>query len=69
MPSGLPGNRGLPIHNVAIPGMGLHLLDNANFEELAETCARLDRWEFMLTIAPLKLLRGTASPVNPIALF
>ncbi len=68
MPSGGPqGSQ--PIHMTAIPAMGVHILDNANLEELAQTCERLDRWEFMLAIAPLKLLRGTASPVNPIALF
>ncbi len=68
MPSGGPqGSQ--PIHSTAIPAMGVHIIDNANLEELAQTCARLDRWEFMLTLAPLKLLRGTASPVNPIALF
>ena len=49
--------------------MGIHLLDNAQFDELAETCARLGRWQFQLTIAPLVLLKGTASPVNPIAVF
>jgi hypothetical protein len=32
--------------------------------------ARLDqRWEFMLTIAPLRLQNTTGSPVNPIAVF
>jgi kynurenine formamidase len=68
MPSGGPqGSQ--PIHMIAIPAMGVHIIDNANLEDLAATCAGLDRWEFMLAIAPLKLLRGTASPVNPIALF
>jgi kynurenine formamidase len=68
MPSGGPqGSQ--PIHMVAIPSMGVHIIDNANLDDLAQTCAELDRWEFMLAIAPLKLLRGTASPVNPIALF
>lgn len=67
-PSGLEGNN-TPIHSVAIPGMGLHLLDNAQFDDLAEVCTRLNRWQFSLTIAPLRLMKGTASPVNPIAIF
>ncbi len=67
-PSGLEGG-GLPVHSLIIPAMGVHLLDNAQFDDLADTCSRLGRWEFMLTMAPLRLLRGTASPVNPIALF
>ena len=58
-----------PIHCFALPYMGLVLLDNANFEALAATCAKLNRWEFQLVIAPLVLIGGTGSPVNPIAIF
>ncbi|MEX0751073.1 MAG: cyclase family protein, partial [Dehalococcoidia bacterium] len=61
------GAPALPIHSIAIPYMGLPLLDNANFDALAEACAAAGRWEFMLTIAPLVVLGGTGSPVNPIA--
>ncbi len=64
---GLPGR--IPIHEVAIPHMGLPLLDNANFERLSETCAALGRYEFLLTVAPLIVVGGTGSPVNPIATF
>ena len=59
----------LPIHMVAIVAMGLHLLDNLELEQLAEVCSTEARWEFFITIAPLLLFRGTASPVNPIAIF
>jgi kynurenine formamidase len=58
----------LPIHAIAIPYMGMPLVDNANFEELAATCADLVRWEFQFVIAPLVLVGGTGSPVNPIAI-
>jgi kynurenine formamidase len=58
---------GMPIHTVALVAMGLHLLDNLALDELAETCAQTGRWAFLLTVAPLVLYRGTASPVNPIA--
>lgn len=68
VPSRIPG-AGLPIHTVAIVAMGLHLLDNLDFSALSATCAELKRWSFQLTIAPLVLDRGTASPVNPIAVF
>ena len=57
------------VHIVALVGMGLWLIDNANLEELAKACAVRRRWEFMLTIAPLRLQGVTGSPVNPIALF
>jgi kynurenine formamidase len=59
----------MPVHTVAIVAMGLHLLDNLDFEDLSRTCGEESRWEFLLTVAPLVLWRGTASPVNPIALF
>jgi hypothetical protein len=36
---------------------------------VADTCARLGRWSFLLTIAPLKVPGGTGSPVNPVAVF
>ena len=64
---GLPAR--IPIHEVAIPYMGLPLLDNTNFERLAEVCAELGRWEFMFVVAPLVVRGGTGSPVNPIATF
>ncbi|MCA9849032.1 MAG: cyclase family protein, partial [Dehalococcoidia bacterium] len=59
----------IPVHAIAIPYMGLPLLDNANFEALSEACAETGRYEFMLVIAPLVVLGGTGSPVNPIATF
>ena len=39
------------------------------WKTLATACAEEGRWEFLLTVAPLVLRHGTASPVNPIALF
>jgi hypothetical protein len=36
---------------------------------LSQAAATRNRWEFMLTIAPLPIPRGTGSPVNPIAVF
>src|SRR5262245_5670864 len=59
----------LPIHSVAIVTMGLHLLDNLQLDDLAVACLEEGRIEFLVAIAPLMLQHGTASPVNPIALF
>jgi hypothetical protein len=58
----------MPIHTVAIVAMGIHLLDNLDLDELSVACTSVGRWSFLLTIAPLVLHRGTASPVNPIAI-
>lgn len=59
----------VPVRQVAMVAMGLRLIDNCHLEGLAETCTRLNRWEFSLSINPLRLERGTGSPVNPIATF
>jgi kynurenine formamidase len=58
-----------PIHVLTLVAMGMQLLDNQNLEDLAAACAARARWEFMLVIAPLKLIGGTASVVNPVAIF
>ena len=58
-----------PIHQVGITAMGLWILDNANLEELSQACQTRQRWEFLITIAPLRLQNTTGSPVNPIAIF
>jgi hypothetical protein len=60
---------GMPIHTTTIVAMGLHLMDNLDLDALATACAEESRWEFLFTVAPLVLRRGTASPVNPIAVF
>ncbi|MXY72222.1 MAG: cyclase family protein [Dehalococcoidia bacterium] len=69
--SGSPGYEALPVpvHFIAIVAMGLHLIDNCDLEALAQTCERLHRWEFFLSIQPLRLEGGTGSAVNPVAVF
>jgi kynurenine formamidase len=57
-----------PVHVLAINAMGLHLLDYLQFEDLARLCDEAGRWSFFCVIAPLRLARGTGSPINPIAI-
>jgi kynurenine formamidase len=59
----------LPIHTLLITALGINLLDNQDLEALGETAARLNRWEFMLTIAPVPVTGGTGFPLNAIAMF
>jgi kynurenine formamidase len=59
----------LPIHTLLITGMGINLLDNQDLEALGDTAAKLKRWEFMLTIAPVPVTGGTGSLVNALATF
>jgi kynurenine formamidase len=57
------------VHDFALTMLGIHLLDRADFDALGEAAAARNRWEFMLVIAPLRVPRGTGSPVNPVAIF
>ena len=59
----------LALHNFVLTMLGVHLLDRADFEALSQAAAARNRWEFMLTVAPLPIPKGTGSPVNPIAIF
>jgi Putative cyclase len=68
VPSGVEGIA-LPIHTLMITGLGVNLLDNQDLEALGETAARLNRWEFMLTINPVPVTGGTGFPLNAIAMF
>lgn len=67
-PSSVQGVEG-PVHLLALNAMGIHILDNADFEALAEVAKTKHRSEFLLTIAPLAVPGGTGSPVNPIAAY
>ena len=57
------------LHNFALTILGIQVLDRADFQALATAAAARNRWEFMVTIAPLPIPNGTGSPVNPIAMF
>ena len=59
----------LPVHTLMITGLGMNLLDNQDLEALGETAAKLNRWEFMLTIAPVPVTGGTGFPLNALAMF
>ncbi len=68
LPSGIEGVTH-PIHQLTLVAMGVHILDNCDLEALSETCAKLNRWDFMLTASPIAVTGGTGSPLNPIAVF
>ena len=67
-PSGVEGiNR--PIHQLTQVNLGLPIVDNGYLKEVAETAARLQRWEFMTAIQINPIKGGTASPFNAHATF
>jgi kynurenine formamidase len=67
IPNGYPGELAMPIHVGTLVMMGIHLIDNADLEAISVACAKHNRYEFLFAMAPLILERGTASPVNPLA--
>ena len=59
----------LPVHTLLITGLGINLLDNQDLEAVADTAARLRRWEFLLVFAPVPVTGGTGFPLNALATF
>jgi kynurenine formamidase len=57
-----------PIHVLAVNAMGIHLLDDLQLEDLRLACEARRRWEFLFVAAPLRIVGGTGSPVNPVAI-
>ncbi len=60
---------GFPIHVLALNALGVHLLDYLQFEDAARHCEAVGRWEFLFAAAPLRIVGGTGSPINPTAIF
>ncbi len=56
-------------HRLVLVALGTYLLDGVALDGLAEAAARLNRWEFMLVVAPLQVPGSTGSIVNPLAMF
>jgi kynurenine formamidase len=56
-----------PLHQVVIPNIGLTVGEMWNLEELADECARLGRYEVLLSAAPLPITGAVGSPINPVA--
>ena len=67
MPSGY--EKILPIHAVTIVAMGIHLLDNCGPGRACRGLCHALALTFLVAVAPLVLARGTASPVNRLAIF
>jgi kynurenine formamidase len=57
------------MHMIVLASMGLPILDWPSLTELAKTCERLTRWDYLLTTAPWRMPGGTSSPINPLCIF
>ncbi|MGW1135922.1 cyclase family protein [Streptomyces zhihengii] len=56
-----------PLHQVAIPHIGLLIGEMWDLDALAEDCAEDGVYEFWLTAAPIPVTGAVGSPVNPVA--
>jgi kynurenine formamidase len=68
-PTGLPASIRIPLHQLALVAMGVSIFDNLDFERAVGLARRLNRYEFLFTAAPLRIDKGTGSPLNPLAIF
>jgi kynurenine formamidase len=66
-PYEFPGRVFSPLHQIAIPNMGLLLGEMFDLEELGEDCAADGVYEFLLVAAPLPVTGAVGAPLNPIA--
>jgi len=56
-----------PVHLLTLVAMGMPLLDNLDLEEVAREAAARGRSTFLFVAAPLPLVGGIGSPLNPLA--
>lgn len=66
-----PPQPGAPsaMHGVALPRLGMPLIDVVDADELASVCTELGRHSFMFVAAPPRIHGLTGVPVNPVAIF
>lgn len=58
----------LPLHSALMRNLGVTFTEIAWLDDLAAACAQDGQWTFMYTAAPLKVVRGTGAPVNPVVI-
>jgi kynurenine formamidase len=68
-PTGLPESIAIPLHKLSLVALGVDIFDNLDFERAAAEARRLNRYEFLFMASPLRIEKGTGSPLNPLAIF
>ena len=58
----------LPLHSALMRNLGVTLTEICWLDDLANACHADNRWTFLYTAAPLKVVEGCVAPVNPIAI-
>ncbi|MCA2216966.1 cyclase family protein [Jidongwangia harbinensis] len=65
----IPGDVPGALHFLALGRLAIPLIDGADPDELAQTCAGLGRWTFQFVVAVPRIAGTTGLPVNPLAVF
>ena len=58
----------LVLHNALMRNLGVTLTEITDLEQLAADCAEDGRYAFLYVAAPLKVAKGSGSPVNPVVI-
>jgi len=58
----------MPLHGALMRNLGVAMTEIAWLDDLADDCAEDGQWDFLYVAAPLKVVNGTGSPVNPLAI-
>lgn len=58
----------LPLHIALMSYLGITFTEIASLDALAADCAADGQYDFLYAAAPLKVVQGSGSPVNPIAI-
>ena len=58
----------LVLHNALMRNLGVTLTEIADLEQLADDCAADGAYAFLYVAAPLKVAKGSGSPVNPVVI-
>jgi kynurenine formamidase len=58
----------LVLHNALMRNLGVTLTEIADLEQLADDCAEDGQYAFLYVAAPLKVAKGSGSPVNPVVI-
>jgi kynurenine formamidase len=58
----------LVLHNALMRNLGVTLTEIADLEQLADDCAADGQYAFLYVAAPLKVAKGSGSPVNPVVI-
>ncbi|WP_236796859.1 cyclase family protein [Amycolatopsis sp. GM8] len=68
-PPPLPGAGPMPMHGIALPRLGMPLIDGPDTDPLVAASTELGRHTFLFVLAAIPVCGATGVPVNPLAVF